>query len=107
MKQRGSSIAGSDEVENGINRPEITGCQTANIFVPLGPWATGNDHAYLVFNLTPVVHVGSTPEETASLIEQGTLMADNARVRIFINNVQGPYLIAMDEGIRQCTFPFV
>jgi hypothetical protein len=42
MKARGSSIAGSDEVENGIHHPEITDCQTVNVFVPLGPWEIGN-----------------------------------------------------------------
>jgi hypothetical protein len=41
MKERGSSIGGSDEVENGIRHPEIVDCQTLNVFVPLGPWATG------------------------------------------------------------------
>ena len=42
MKDRGSSIGGSDEVENGIHHPDIKMGQTGTVFVPLGPWATGN-----------------------------------------------------------------
>ncbi|KIM34404.1 hypothetical protein M408DRAFT_325809 [Serendipita vermifera MAFF 305830] len=62
MKNRGSSIDGSDEVENGIQHPDIVVCRTGTVFVPLGPWATG-----------------TTPEQNASLAEQGTLMAENAQ----------------------------
>lgn len=82
MKERGSSISGSDEVENGILHPNIAAGQTGTVFVPLGPWARGNAQTscYYIPYLPVYCKLGATSEETSSLVEQGTLMADNARV---------------------------
>lgn len=62
MSRRGSSIHEADEVDRGLQHPLLEDQQTATYFVPLGSWAIGN-----------------SLEETASLVEQGRLMAENAR----------------------------
>lgn len=66
MQSRGSSIDGAELTEKDLDHPDLLTTGKLSVFVPLGAVDNGS----------------ASPQERASVMEQGRLMAENAKVRI-------------------------
>lgn len=73
----------SVNLDKGIwGHPLLEQCGAGNIFLPLGPWATGNILALELY-VTSEAFLGTEPEETQRLKVVGGLMRQNLKVSIF------------------------